>query len=94
MQATKRFSRDMWKRQFIVTFHGEEGILKSALVEKLNEINKYIGLFLCSYIFIGIDLGGVSREFFTCLCEVLFRGNNPRGLFAPFKDDPQALVNN
>ena len=94
MQATKRFSRDMWKRKFTVTFHGEEGMFKITLVVKLNEVNKFISLFLCSYMFTGIDVDGVSREFFTCLCEVLFGGSNPRGLFAPFKDDAQALVNN
>ena len=41
---------------------------------------------------VGIDIGGVCREFFNCLCDVLFGGRNPRGLFTPFKDDPQSLV--
>uniref|UniRef100_A0A1X7VDY5 HECT-type E3 ubiquitin transferase n=1 Tax=Amphimedon queenslandica TaxID=400682 RepID=A0A1X7VDY5_AMPQE len=41
----------------------------------------------------GIDVGGVSREFINCLCEIMFSGRNPQGLFKGFKqDDMQALV--
>ena len=55
----------------------------------------------CNYVFIhvctilnviGIDVGGVSREFFTCLCDTIFGGRNPHGLFTRFSDDPQGLV--
>ena len=57
----------MWKKKFIVTFHGEEGIFKTTLVVKLNEGNKYISLFSCSFMFTGIDVGGVSRVFYLLM---------------------------
>ena len=57
----------MWKRKFIVTFYGEEGIFKTTLVVKLNEGNKYISLFSCSFMFTGIDVGGVSRVFYLLM---------------------------
>ena len=42
---------------------------------------------------LGIDIGGVSREFVNCLCDIMFSGRNPRGLFKGFKqDDMQSLV--
>ena len=44
------------------------------------------------YYYLGIDVGGVSREFFTCLCDTIFGGRNPQGLFTRFSDDPQGLV--
>jgi hypothetical protein len=40
----------------------------------------------------GIDLGGVTREFIECICDVLFGCRNPNGLFTRFSDDPQSLV--
>ena len=42
---------------------------------------------------VGIDCNGVSREFINCLCDVMFSGRNPDGLFRAFKeDDMQSLV--
>lgn len=58
----------------------------------LNFIIKHPVLQFILSITIGVDVGGVSREFFSCLCEALFSGRNPRGLFARLNDDPQALV--
>lgn len=64
------------------------------LMEKqvLNFIIMHLVLQFILSITIGVDVGGVSREFFNCLCEALFSGRNPRGLFARLNDDPQALV--
>lgn len=46
-----------------------------------------------SLLFTGIDQGGVSREFINCLCDLMFNGKNPTGLFSSFKsDDMQSLV--
>ena len=43
--------------------------------------------------FTGIDVGGVSRELFTCVCDTLFGGSVGNGLFTRFdKEDSQALV--
>ena len=84
MQATRGFKADMWKRKFNVVFDGEEGTT--------NCISMHLVLQFILPITVGIDAGGVSREFFTCLCEALFSGRNPRGLFARLNDDPQALV--
>ena len=43
--------------------------------------------------FLGIDVGGVSRELFTCVCDALFGGSGSDGLFMRFnKEDSQALV--
>ena len=39
--------------------------------------------------FVGLDWGGVRREFFTLLCCELFESY---GLFARFSEDHQALV--
>ena len=42
---------------------------------------------------VGIDCNGVSREFINCLCDAMFSGRNPDGLFRAFKeDDMQSLV--
>ena len=80
MHATKGFSTEKWKRSFNITFEGESGII--IIIDLHMHVNFTIG----------IDVGGVCREFFNCLCDVLFGGRNPRGLFTPFKDDPQSLV--
>ena len=72
------FSQDSWKKRFYVCFEGESGRYDFELFWKI--------------FFVGIDAGGVTREFFTCLCEALFDGKDPKGLFSKFKDDPQALV--
>ncbi|XP_019856800.1 PREDICTED: apoptosis-resistant E3 ubiquitin protein ligase 1-like [Amphimedon queenslandica] len=41
----------------------------------------------------GIDCNGVSREFINCLCDAIFSGRRPDGLFRAFKeDDMQSLV--
>ena len=80
MNATSSFSEDMWKRHFYVSFEGEAGTNPSFLTKLL-------------LLLIGIDVGGVSREFINCLCEIMFSGRNPRGLFRGFKqDDMQSLV--
>ena len=45
------------------------------------------------FVFLGIDVGGVSRELFTCVCDALFGGSVSDGLFTRFdKEDSQALV--
>ena len=40
----------------------------------------------------GIDVGGVTRELFVCLCDQLFGASGKNGLFTRFDESPQALV--
>ena len=50
-------------------------------------------LFFKLFYMVGIDCRGVSREFINCLCDVMFSGKDPDGLFRAFKeDDTQSLV--
>ena len=42
---------------------------------------------------LGVDVGGVTRELFICLCDQLFGAPAKNSLFIRFDDDnPQALV--
>ena len=97
MSATSSFTEDMWKRHFCVEFEGEAGI---GTAPSLSLSLLAIAYWYCVCVHhvlslspLGIDIGGVSREFINCLCDIMFSGRNPRGLFKGFKqDDMQSLV--
>ena len=45
------------------------------------------------FVSLGIDVGGVSREMFGCLCDQLFGVDGNDGLFMRFNDEcKQGLV--
>lgn len=77
----------MWKKEFYISFEGEEGMCVIWIFLILINFD-FISLLLT-----GIDQGGVSREFINCLCNLMFNGKNSTGLFSSFKsDDMQSLV--
>lgn len=78
IKATKNFSVSDWCRNFEVTFQGEQGkwriFVRKVLVWAL----------------VGIDWGGLRREWFELICAQLFDAKN--GLFTSFHEGQQSLV--
>lgn len=81
MKATKNFSVADWCRNFEITFQGEQGIINSTGLKDSN---------FQLIIFLGIDWGGLRREWFELICAQLFDAKN--GLFTSFYEGQQSLV--
>lgn len=81
MKATKYFSVSDWCKRFDIKFNGENGKVFFCLIIAAD----CFGVF-----FIGLDWGGIRREWFNVVCAALFDAQN--GLFTPFSDNQQALV--
>ena len=54
---------------------------------------KLVNRLVYYFVLVGIDVGGVSREMFGCLCDQLFGADSNDGLFMRFNDEcMQSLV--
>lgn len=80
MKATKNFSVSDWCRNFEIIFQGEQG--KLSFCCKFQPGHQFPSL--------GIDWGGVRREWFELICAQLFDSRN--NLFSSFHDGQQSLV--
>lgn len=78
MKSTKNFSVSDWCKNFEITFYGEQGTF---LVQPFS-----VGLMEV----LGIDWGGLRREWFELICAQLFDAKH--GLFASFHEGQQSLV--
>lgn len=85
MKATKGFSISDWCRNFEITFQGEQGKLRLR-----NFYRDFETIKKNHYLMLGVDWGGVRREWFELICATLFDSGN--GLFASFGESQQALV--
>ena len=69
-----------------------ENISKSLVHFNLQLCSFICSAFVSAYFFLlGLDWGGLRREWFELICRELF-DPNASGLFCRFKEDPQALV--
>lgn len=88
MKATKGFSVSDWCRNFEITFQGEQGTFR--LCSRNFYGDRFRDNYKNHYIMLGVDWGGVRREWFELICAALFDPGN--GLFASFGESQQALV--
>lgn len=86
MKATKGFSISDWCRNFEITFQGEQGKFRLRLRNLYRDFKTITKIIIS----LGVDWGGVRREWFELICATLFDSGN--GLFASFGESQQALV--
>lgn len=89
MKATKGFSVSDWCRNFEISFQGEQGAFRRWKIENESFACSKEGTYIYRLV-LGVDWGGVRREWFELICVALFDSGN--GLFASFGESQQALV--
>jgi hypothetical protein len=89
----KGFSVSDWCRNLEITFQGEQGkapIIWSVLKTKWQTLIYHKDWSFDLWWLLGLDWGGVRREWFELTCAALFDARNC--LFTSFSDNQQALV--